>query len=95
MPDPSRRIAAIHQITTAQPGWSIENHGTDTERGGRPRHPVAVWALCEDHDGKRFVVGLVPDTYDIQGDADEPHPSVDIELYPPDEGFRRYVWEGE
>lgn len=90
-----QRIATIHQIVPAHPLWSIETHSPDREQGGLVTYPVAVWALVEGHDGKRFVVGMGPDTSPLEPDEETPHPSVDPELFPPDESFRRYVWMGQ
>jgi uncharacterized caspase-like protein len=42
----------IIEIETATPGWRTLG------AGGREGGPVAVWALAEDDDGRRVVVGL-------------------------------------
>jgi len=44
----------IIEIETAAPGW--RTRGSRDEDGA----PVAVWALVENADGARFVVGLDP-----------------------------------
>ena len=44
----------IIEIETAGPGWRAYSRKDDDGS------PVAVWALVEDGDGRRFVVGLDP-----------------------------------
>jgi hypothetical protein len=44
----------IIEIETAAPGW--RTRGGPTEDGA----PVAVWALVENEEGERFVVGIDP-----------------------------------
>lgn len=91
MPPADQRIATIHQIVPAQPGWRMEY--LFTTHGEHDSAPVAVWALAEDSAGDRFVVGMAPDMSALEPDEQDPHPSVTPDLFPPDESFRRYVFE--
>lgn len=85
MPDPSASISTIHQIVPAHPGWWMDTRSASAP-GLRITYPVAVWALVEDHDGRRSVVGLTAD----EPLPEEPNEPTSTELFPPDEAFLQY-----
>ena len=51
----------IIEIETAGPGWRAYSRKNDDGS------PVAIWALVEDGEGHRFVVGLDPTAQDPNG----------------------------
>lgn len=88
MPDRSPAIATIHQIVPAHSGWWMDTRMRDAG-DIRITYPVAVWALVEDHDGRRSIVGFTAD----EASSDEPNTPVEPVLFPPDEAFLQYRFE--